>query len=133
MVSLAPPHAQADRQRAQLEEAKQAAAVAAARAEAETKAREEEDRRVALEHHAQQLAAKTAALPAEPPVGTADTTAVLVKLPDGTRLSRRYRPSSFSLPVSPVSLLSSSLALTLPFPLCLLSRGGRGGLHIGIL
>mmetsp|Transcript_12266 Transcript_12266/g.36862 ORF Transcript_12266/g.36862 Transcript_12266/m.36862 type:complete len:466 (+) Transcript_12266:280-1677(+) len=84
----------ADRQRAQLEEAKQAAAVAAARAEAETKAREEEDRRVALEHHAQQLAAKTAALPAEPPVGTADTTAVLVKLPDGTRLSRRFPKST---------------------------------------
>ncbi len=63
--------------------------LAAAKAESEAKAQETEERQRAAELHAEQLAVKRAVLPGEPPAGSADSTTVLIKLPDGTRLSRR--------------------------------------------
>ena len=43
-------------------------------------------------HRAQTLADKAAALPPEPASGAADTVAVLIRLPNGQRLTRRWVP-----------------------------------------
>lgn len=43
-------------------------------------------------HRAQTLADKAAALPPEPASGAADTVAVLIRLPNGQRLTRRWAP-----------------------------------------
>jgi len=88
----------ADRRKAEAAEAEARAAAdaeAAARGEAERQRCAREDAAAAAaaeaEAAASRLRAKTAALPPEPEAGAADAVMVVVRMPGGGRLSRRFR------------------------------------------
>jgi hypothetical protein len=82
-------NAQADRRKqAAAERSAREAREAAEKEEAERRAAETEAERAAAELRSA-LALKEAALPAEPAVTDADSMTVLVRMPDGSRLSRR--------------------------------------------
>ena len=72
--------------------AAEAAAAAAAAAEAAA-AQEEADEQAAVEARREARLAKAVAVPAEPPAGP-DATRLVIKLPDGRRLDRRFDKSA---------------------------------------
>jgi hypothetical protein len=81
----------ADRRKAADAEAAAAAAAAGAAAAAAEAARAERAAREAVEAKERRMREKQAALPGEPPADAADSLVMLVRMPGGGRLSRRFR------------------------------------------